>query len=588
MRLKDAGLAGLALALLMGTAAVAQDAAAPAAPTFDYPPVTAESLINPAPGDWPMYRRTYDGHGYSPLNQITTENVANLVPAWSFSTGVIEGHESPPIVANGVMFITTPENHVFALNAKTGDLYWKYTAEIAENTNPSHPTNRGVALLDDKVFYAAHDATLVALDAKTGKEVWSKEVAPVGEAYYMTLAPLVADGKVMVGVSGGEYGIRGFVAAFDAATGEEAWRTFTVPAPDEPGGDTWPAGAYEHGAGSTWVSGQYDPEAKLVYWGVGNAGPWMGDQRPGDNLYTASVIAMDVASGEIKGHFQYHPNDSFDWDEVSAPILVDDLQKDGTTYKGLVHAARDGVLWALERTAEGPINFKWGEKYVYGDAITAIDPTTGKVTYDESKKPSTGVSKTFCPSLHGGKDWPPAAYNPDTKLVYIPVNNNQCSELTGAEVEYEAGQPYIGFDSISIFVKEGAEYVGSVQAWDISKGEMAWEYKFDKSANWGPILTTAGGLVFSGGSADRMFRALDAKTGDLLWQQKLNSGVIGVPTSFEVDGKQYIAVQAGWGIDSVFNQSTVDQFFGINSNVPQGGVVWVFELKDTPATAAAR
>jgi len=579
-----------AMVLLLASTSLAQDAAAPAAPAIpDYSPVTAEDLINPDPADWPMYRRTYNGQGYSPLSRITKENVGNLVPAWSFSTGVKEGHESPPIVRDGIMFVTTPENHVFALNAVTGDLLWQYTAEITEGTTPFHPTNRGVALFDDKVFYAARDATLVALDARTGEEVWSKEVAPVGEGYYMTLAPLVADGKVVIGVSGGELGIRGFVAAFDAASGEEAWRTFTVPAPDEPGGDTWPEGAYERGAGSTWITGHYDPDTNLIYWGVGNAGPWIGDQRPGDNLYTTSVISLDAASGDIKGHFQYHHNDSFDWDEVSAPILIDDLDVKGEKISGLVHPARNGVLWALERSDDGAIKFKWGEKYVYGDAITAIDPETGRVTYDESKKPSTGVSKTFCPSLHGGKDWPPAAYSPDTKLVYIPVNNNQCSELTGAEVEYEAGQPYMGFDSISIFVREGAEYVGSVQAWDLAKGEMAWEYKFDKSANWGPILTTGGGLVFSGGSADRMFRALDAETGDLLWQQKLNSGVIGVPTTFEVDGKQYVSVQAGWGVDSVFNQGTVDQFYGINSNVPQGGVVWVFELKDdAPAAAAAR
>lgn len=573
MKLHALMLGGLASLLMAGTA-LAESA------ITEYAPVTDERLLDPAPGEWPMYRRTYDGQGYSPLKQIDTTNVKNLVPAWTFSTGVLEGHESPPIVVNGVMFVTTPEHHVYALNAATGDLYWKYTADIAPSTNPSHPTNRGVAVYGDKVFYAAHDSTLVALDAKTGQEVWSTEVAPVEEAYYMTLAPLVADGKVMIGVSGGEYGIRGFVAAYDAETGKEAWRTYTIPAPGEPGGDTWPDnGSYLHGAGSTWITGQYDPESKLVYWGVGNAGPWMAEYREGDNLYTGSTIAMDVATGEIKGHFQYHWNESFDWDEVSAPILMD-FEKDGKTIKGLVHPARDGILWALERTPEGPINFKWGEKYVYGDVITGIDPVTGRVSYDMSKKPSIGVSKTYCPSLHGGKDWPPAAYSPDTKLVYIPVNNNQCSEYTGAEVEYEAGQNYMGFESLDIHVREGADYVGSVQAWDISAGKMVWEHKFDKSSNWGPIMTTAGGLVFAGGTADRYFRAFDAKTGDVLWQQRLNSGVIGVPTTFEVDGKQYVAVQAGWGVDSVFNQTTVDEHFGVTQTVPQGGVVWVFELRD--------
>lgn len=582
MTFRTMGLSALAAALMLG-GAYAQEAAT----ITDYPPITEEQLINPAPGDWPMYRRTYDGQGYSPLSAINKDNVAKLVPAWSYSTGVVEGHESPPVVVNGVMFITTPENHVFALDAKTGELFWKYTAEITENTNPSHPTNRGVAVLGDKVFYAAHDATLVALDAKTGEEVWATEVANVDEAYYMTLAPLVADGKVLIGVSGGEYGIRGFVAAYDAETGEEAWKTYTIPAPDEPGGDTWPEGAYVTGAGSTWSTGNYDPESKLVYWGVGNAGPWMGDQRPGDNLYTASTIALDVATGEIKGHFQYSPNESFDWDEVTAPILMD-FEKDGETVKGLVNPTRSGVLWALERTSEGPINFVWGEKYVPGDVITAIDPETGRVTYDESKKPSTGVSKEYCPSIHGGRDWPSTAYSPDTKLIYIPANSNLCSELTGAEVEYEAGQPYIGFDSLSFFVAEGAEYIGSVQAWDVSTGEMKWEHKFPRSANWGPILATGGGLVFAGGTNDRMFRAFDDETGEVLWEQKLNSGVIGTPSTFEVDGKQYVAVQAGFGIDAVYNNTVVAEHFGFNPDVPQGGVVWVFEVKDDAAVASAQ
>ncbi|MCR6670153.1 PQQ-dependent dehydrogenase, methanol/ethanol family [Devosia ginsengisoli] len=581
MQAKHLGFVALASVLMLG-AVYAQDSFG----ITDYPPVTDDQLINPAPGDWPMYRRTYDGQGYSPLDQINKDNVAQLVPAWSYSTGVVEGHESPPVVVNGVMFVTTPEHHVFALNAATGQLYWKYTADITENTNPSHPTNRGVAVLGDKVFYAAHDATLVALDAKTGEEVWSTEVANVDEAYYMTLAPLVADGKVLIGVSGGEYGIRGFVAAYDAETGEEAWKTYTIPAPDEPGGDTWPEGAYVTGAGSTWSTGNYDPESKLVYWGVGNAGPWMGDQRPGDNLYTASTIALDVETGEIKGHFQYNHNESFDWDEVTAPILVDLPNKDGETVKGLVNPTRSGILWALERTSEGPINFIWGEKYVPGDVVTAIDPETGRLSYDESKKPSTGTTKTYCPSVHGGRDWPSTAYSPDTGLLYIPANANMCTELTGAEVEYEAGQPFIGFDSLEFQVTDDAEYIGSVQAWDVATGEMKWEHKFPRSGNWGPILATGGGLIFSGGTNDRMFRAYDAENGDVLWEQKLNSGVIGTPSTFEVDGKQYVAVQAGYGVDAVFNNTVIAEHFGISSDVPQGGVVWVFEVKDGAVASA--
>ena len=314
------------------------------------------------------------------------------------------GHEAPPIVNNGVMFVATPGNQVIALDAKTGALLWRYRRPLRRGRRSLlHATSRGVALYGDKVFFAAGEAVLVALDAKTGKEVWTTKVADNKNGYYMSLAPLVADGKVMVGASGGEFGVRGFVAAFDAETGKELWRTFTVPAPGEPGSETWPKGdQWKTGGGSVWVTGNYDPETNLAFWGTGNGGPWMGDQRPGDNLYTSSTIAIDVATGKIKGHFQYHPNESWDWDEVSPPILVD-YQRNGRTIKGLIDVARDGYLWFLERT-DGPIKFVEGKPFVKQNVFTSLDPKTGRPDVDPAHKPGTGKRAEFCPSHLGRQE----------------------------------------------------------------------------------------------------------------------------------------------------------------------------------------
>ena len=257
------------------------------------------------------------------------------------------------------MFVSTPGNQVIALEAATGRICWRYKRALPEGVVLLHPTSRGVALSDDKVFLAANEAVLVALDAATGQEVWTRQVEANSNGYYMTMAPLVADGKVMVSASGGEYGVRGFLAAFDVESGKEVWRTFSVPAPGEPGSETWPKGdQWKNGGGPMWVTGNYDPVTNLAFWGTGNGGPWMGDQRPGDNLYTASTLAIDVATGAIRGYFQYHPNDSWDWDEVSPPILVD-YTRDGRTVKGLINVARDGYLWFLERS-DGPHRVRRG------------------------------------------------------------------------------------------------------------------------------------------------------------------------------------------------------------------------------------
>ena len=544
----------------------------------EYAPVTDARLTNPEPENWLMYRRTYDSQGYSPLDQINAENVAGLKPLWTFSTGMREGHQAPPVVNDGAMFVTTPNNHLLALDAASGEQRWRYQRDLPEDLSQMHPTNRGVALYGKLVFMATADCYLVALDAMTGDVVWEAEVEDYGRGYYMTLAPLVAEGKVMVGVSGGEFGIRGFVAAFDAMSGEPAWKAYTIPSPGEPGSESWPGDSWKTGGVPVWITGSYDPATKLSYWGTGNGGPWTGDVRAGDNLYATSVIALDVATGEMRGHHQYHWNDSWDWDEVSAPLLID-FERAGRTISGLVHPGRNGYLWFLERRSDGAIAYVDAKAYVEQDVFTALDPQTGRPSYDEAKKPRVGKPATFCPSHWGGKDWPPAAFSPRTRLLYVPANDNVCATLGGVAEEYRPGRTFMGADTetFTLVVDADAPSIGELQAWHVDTFEEAWTVPFE-SHNWGPVLATAGDVVFMGGTADRYFRAFDANTGAELWRQRTNSGVTGVPSSYAVDGKQYVAVLSGWGVDAERQQDSFRVLGRTDEHVPQGGVLWVFGL----------
>lgn len=555
--------------------AVTRVAAPPAVVTPSTPrPVTQARLEAPEPENWLSYRGNYAGWGFSQLDQINADNVERMTTAWSFSTGVNGGHESPPIVNDGVMYITTPGNLLYALDGRTGDLLWMYEHDLPERLVAIHDTNRGVALHDDRVFMATLDARVVALDAETGEELWDTRVADNATGYYMTTAPLTAEGLVMAGVSGGELGIRGFVVALDAATGEERWRTHTVPAPGEFGNETWPGETWRTGGAPVWLPGHYDPTLGLTYWGTGNPGPWIGDQRDGDNLYTNSVLALDVSTGNIRGYHQYHWNGSWDWDEVSTPLLID-VTRDGQTLPALVHAGRNGYLWILERSADG-IRYVDATEYVYQDVFTELDPETGRPSYDPEHKPATGQITDFCPSLWGGKDWPAAAYNPDTGLLYIPANNNHCGTIEGLEVEYVPGRGYTGADS-DMTLRVGADHIGELQAWDLNADRLVWQVDFP-TLNWGSVLTTAGDLVFQGGAPDRYFRAFHARTGEELWRQRLSSGVMGVPITYAIDGVQYVAVQSGWGVDPEKMTRRVDGVRGSFTYVPEGGALWVFAV----------
>ena len=567
----------IAFALAMLPVAGAM-AAAPA-----YTPVTDARLQNPEARNWLSWRGNYGSWTYSPLDKINEKNVGKLQLAWSYSTGMTEGHQSPTIVNDGYMFVSTPNNQVIALNAKTGQEIWRYKKEIPAELFQLHPTNRGVALYGDKVYLATTDANLVALDAKTGKVLWIKEIESWKNGYYSTLAPLAAKGKIMVGVSGGEYGVRGFVSAFDAETGKLAWKRYTIPAPGEQGGDTWPNnGSYKTGGGSVWVTGSYDPKTNTAYWGTGNPGPWTPDMREGDNLFASSTMAIDVETGDLKGYHQYAPNDSWDWDEVTPPLLFDANIK-GKKTPVAVRAARNGYMWVLERTPNGALKYVNAWPYVGNNVFKSLDPKTGRPEYDMSKKPSIAQGASFCPSLWGGKDWLPEAYSPKTGLVYTMANDNMCSQLPAGEKQtYKAGDLYIGFplEGVLTNVRLGAgakNYIGEIQAWDPASGKKVWSHKFPDQI-WTPTFVTGGNLVFAGGTADRKFRAFDAKNGKQLWEYNAPSGVIGVPASFEVDGEQYISVVAGWGVDAQRLAGAIDHIKGTNTIVPQGGTVLVFKL----------
>ncbi|MFT7459946.1 MAG: alcohol dehydrogenase (cytochrome c) [Planctomycetota bacterium] len=553
-----------------------------------YKSVTDERLLNPEPENWLQWRGNYAGWTYSPLEEINSDNVKDLSVSWVYSTGVAGGHEAPPIVNDGYMYVATPGHQVIALNARSGNEIWRYKRELPKDHFAMHNTNRGVALYKDKVYFSGLDTCAIALDALSGEKIWENCLANWKLGFHMTIAPLAVDGLIIYGLSGAEFGIRCFLVALDAETGKEVWRTYTIPEPGQPGSETWPGDTWKTGGGSVWITATYDADLDLAFFGIGNAAPWVPDVRKGDNLYTNSVLAIDVKTGAIRGHHQYHWNGGWDWDEVSPPVLIDIPDNTGKLSKGLVHAGRNGYLWFLERSADG-IKFLDAKPYVKQNVFSAIDPVTGRPSYHADKVPGVGKTVTFCPSIWGGKDWPPEAYNPKTGLFYIPVHENLCTEMTGIPPENVEGQDYTGveWDTLLASLKfdaaayEGKDaHIGEVQAWDLVKREKVWTYNI-KQMNWGSLLTTGGNLVFSGGSNDREFRALDATTGKKIWAMRLNSGVTAVPISYSIDGVQYIAVQAGWGVDAETMQASFNVAGKDKTVVPTDGAIWVFALKSS-------
>ena len=539
----------------------------------DYPPVTNARLDN-AGNDhgWLMYRRDYASTGFAPFNNINTSNVTGLKQVWDYKTGFNQGHEAPPIVNGDYMFITTPKDELLAFQASTGKLLWKYQHDLSHvglKTVCCDVVNRGAALYGDNVYMATLDNYVVALDARSGKTVWKKRLIPADVGYAMTLAPLVVKGKVIVGESGGEYGARGFIEALDAKTGKQVWKQYTIPSPDQPGGRTWPKGAYKTGGGGAWLTGSYDAATDTLFWGVGNPGPWLATLRPGDNLYTDSVIAMNPASGKIKWSYQYTPNDSWDYDGVNETVLTD-IDYQGKPYKAIVSASRNGWFYAIDRV-DGKLIY--ARKFATATSVSGFKD--GKPLTDPAMRPTVDKQVFTCPSFLGGKNWWPISVDPATHMAYVPTMHT-CMTIKGTTVGYKAGLPFLGEKFKVVADPAFKNLWGEVQAIDVNTGEQVW--RFPSALPWNSgMVSTAGGLVFSG-SADGHLYAFDARTGKVLWKSaQLSSGVEGVPSTWKVDGKQYVGVYAGWGGATPIWGGDMANDPRV-ANIPVGGHLYVFAL----------
>ena len=562
-------------AALLAMSGLAAIAAAPlgSAIAADYAPVTDARLANAATDNgWLMYRHDYTSSGYSALDQITKANVTSLKQVWDYTSDMKQGHESAPIVNGDYLYITKPKDGLIAFQASTGKQLWKYQKDLSQaglKTVCCDVVNRGVALYGDKVFIATLDNYVVALDAVTGKEVWSKQLAPADLGAAMTLAPLVVKGKVIVGTSGGEYGGRGIIVALDANSGDQVWKRFTIPSPSEPGGDTWPKGAYKTGGGAAWLTGSYDADTDTLFWGVGNPGPWLATLRPGENLYSDSVIAMDPSSGKLKWHFQYTPNDTWDYDGTNETVLTD-VNYDGVAHKAIVSASRNGWFYAIDR-----VNGKliYAEKFASATSVKGVE--NGKMITEAAMRPTVDKEVMTCPSFLGGKNWWPIAVDTPNHLAFVPTMHT-CMTIKGAPVSYKAGLPFLGETFKVIRDPAFPDAWGAVQAIDTNTGKQVWNFKSELPWNDG-MLATASGLVFSG-SADGHLYAFDSKTGAVAWKSpQLASGIIGVPSTWKVGNKQYVGFWAGWGGATPIWGGDMAKDPKVRT-IPLGGHFYVFSL----------
>ncbi|WP_317932781.1 PQQ-dependent methanol/ethanol family dehydrogenase [Halioxenophilus sp. WMMB6] len=530
------------------------------------------------------------GQRYSPLKDVNVKNVKSLAPIWSFSFGGEKqrGQESQPLVKDGVMYVTASYSRLYAVDVKTGEELWQYDARLPDGIMPCCDViNRGAALYDNLVIFGTLDAKLVALDAKTGKPVWRKTVGDYQAGYSLTAAPLVVKGKVITGVSGGEFGIVGKVEARDAKTGELIWSRPTVEGHmgylngKENGitggeaGKTWPGDMWKTGGASTWLGGTYDPDVDLLFFGTGNPAPWNSHLRPGDNLYSASRLAIDPDTGKIVWHFQTTPHDGWDFDGVNELISFDYKDK-GKTVKAAATADRNGFFYVLNRTNG---EFIRGLPFVKQlNWATGLDDK-GRPLYApnfrpgnpaEAKEGSQGKSVFAIPSFLGGKNWMPMAYSQDTGYFYVP-SNEWGMDIWNEAVSYKKGAAYLGAGFTIKPIYE--DHIGSLKAIDPVSGEIKWEYK-NPSPLWGGVLTTAGNLVFIG-NPEGYLLALNAKTGEVVYKFNTGSGIVSSPVTWEQDGEQYVSVVSGWGgAIPLWGGEVAKRIKDFN----QGGSVWTFKL----------
>ena len=515
------------------------------------------------PGNWLTYSGSYFSQRYSTLDQVAPANVDDLRLQWVYQTAGAERWEPTPLVIDGVMYLTQRPNDVVALDARTGRVYWIYRYATPSGLRACcGSNNRGVAVLGDHVFMATLDAHVVAIDATTGTELWDVEVANMDLAYAFTLAPLAVKDKVLVGSSGGDRGTRGFIVALDAATGEEAWRFHTIPGPGEPGHETWercPANprshcdpeAWKHGGGAAWLTGSYDAALNLTYWGVGNPGPdFFREQRPGDNLYTNSVVALDADTGELKWHFQFTPADLYDFDAVQIPVLAD-IERNNTAFKVMLWANRNGFYYVLNRETG---RFLSGRPFVQVNWAEGLDDSGRPI-----ETPQPPGAPTY-PGIQGGTNWYSPSYSPQTELFYIPVWENYGSVFDSQPQEYVEGRIFLGGRPLPAAQTATGTTRGPINTWtdeagtgailaiDALTGEQRWKFEMTDVITSG-ILTTASDLLFTGARSG-YFQALNARTGELLWRASLGGQIINGPMTYEVDDTQYVAVIAGHSLST--------------------------------------
>ena len=506
------------------------------APSFS--PVTWERLLNAAdePHNWLMYSATLDSQRYSRLDQIHNRNVGELELEWAYHLSAFDRAETTPLVVDGVMFVTEAPSNVVALDAATGRQYWRYEHELPEDLNICcGRNNRGVAILGDTLYMSTLDAHLVAIDARTGNLLWNREVADHTAGYSKTAAPLVVKDQVVTGIAGGEFGIRGFLDSYDAETGEQQWRAWTIPGPDHPDNRSWAGDSWRTGGSPTWITGSYDPDLDLVYWGTGNPGPdYNGDVRMGDNLYADSALALNSETGEMQWYFQFTPHDVHDWDAIQVPILAD-LDVEGEPRKVMMWANRNGFYYTLDReTGE----FLVGKPFALQTWAAGLDEN-GRPIRVPGMLPSV-EGTVVSPPATGGTNWMSPAYSPRTGLFYVMAFDGE-AEFFIRDEEYVEGDSFIGGGQQRPLPIE--RYASAVRAIDPRTGDLRWEYRLQPQT-WAGLLTTAGDLVF-GGSVDGYFYALDAVSGRGLWHIAVGAQVRAAPMTFAVDGRQYVTIAAG-------------------------------------------
>lgn len=541
---------------------------------------------------------------YSPLSKINVETVKDLVPAWSFSFGGEKqrGQEAQPVVYNGRIFVTASYSRLFAIDAKTGQELWEYNHRLPDGILPCCDViNRGAALYGDLVIFGTLDAKIVALNQETGKVVWKKKVDDYKAGYSLTAAPIIVNGKVITGVSGGEFGVVGRVEARDALTGAMVWSRPVIeghmgykygPAVKQKNGKykdgekiengisgtrgaTWPGDMWKTGGSATWLGGTYDAEVGLLFFGTGNPAPWNAYLRPGDNLYSASTVAIDPETGKIVWHYQSTPNESWDFDGVNEFVSFD-LKKGDEVIKAGAKADRNGFFYVINRKTGQLISANpfvtrqdWatGVDLKTGRPIETPNARPGDPAKSEGKKGSTIFT---APSFLGGKNWMPMAYSPKTDLFYVP-SNEWGMDLWNETVTYKKGAAYIGAGFTIKPLYE--DYIGALRAIDPKTGQWVWEHK-NNAPLWGGVLSTGGDLVFFG-TPEGYLNALDAKTGELLWRFQTGSGIVGIPVTWEMDGEQFIAVPSGWGgAVPLWGGDVAKRIKTLN----QGGSLWVFKL----------